>query len=127
MRHHFGLKVGAEVRCRAGWDCSVAFYHAPLDEDVVVIAPKELCFAGFVWQLRRAMNGTRKASLAFVSVVTEELVAMPAAPFAEVVVAPMCFLSKGIDVAMIVHGTAFFAERRAKALLQVDEYLRNKF
>ena len=38
--------------------------------------------------------------MAFGSVVTEELVAMPAAPFAEVVVAPMCFHSKGIDVAM---------------------------
>ena len=31
------------------------------------------------------MNGTRKASLAFGGVVTEELVAMPAAPFPEVV------------------------------------------
>ena len=48
------------------------------------------------------MNGTRKASLAFGSVVTEELVPMLAAPFAEVVVAPKCFYSKGIDVAMIV-------------------------
>ena len=73
------------------WDCSVAFHRAPLDEDIVVIPPKGLCPAGFVWQLRRAMNGTRKASLAFGSVVTKELVAMPAAPFAAVVVAPMCF------------------------------------
>ena len=61
------------------------------------------------------MNGTRKASLAFNNVLTEELVAMPAAPFAEVVVAPMCFYSKGIDVAMIVHGDDFFAEGRAEA------------
>ena len=58
--------------------------------------------------------------------VTEELVAMLAAPFAEVVVAPMCFYSRGIDVARIVHGDDFFAEGRAEALLQVDEYL-NKF
>ena len=57
-----------------------------------------------MWQFRRAMNGTRKATLAFGSVVTEELVAMPAAPCAEVVVAPMCLCSKGIDVTMIVHG-----------------------
>ena len=74
----------------AGWKCSVAFYHAPLDEDIVVIPPKGLC------------------------PVTEELVAMPAAPFAEVVVAPRCFHSKGIDVAMIVRGDDFFAEGRAK-------------
>ena len=73
------------------------------------------------------MNGTRKASLAFGSVLTEELVAMPAAPFAEVVVAPMCFYSKVVDVALIVHGDDFFAEGRAEALLQVDEYLRTRF
>ena len=52
---------------------------------------------------------------------------MPAAPFAEVVVAPMCFYSKGVDVAMIVHGDDFFAERRAEALTQADEYMKNKF
>ena len=45
---------------------------------------------------------------------------MPTAPFAEVVVAPMCFYCKEIDVAMIVHGD-FFAEGRVEALLQVDE------
>ena len=28
---------------------------------------------------------------------------------------------------MIVHGDDFFAEGRAEALLQVDDYLRNKF
>ena len=119
----FGHKVGAEARCLAGWDCSVAFHHAPLDEDIVVVPPKGLCPAGFVWQLRRTMNGTRKASLAFGGVVTEELVAVFAAPFAEVVVAPMCVYSKGIDVAMIVHGDDFFAEGRGEALLQVDEHL----
>ena len=111
----------------AGWDCSAAFYHAPFDEDIVVIPPKGLRPAGFVWQLRRAMNGTRKASLAFGSVVREELVAMLAGPFAEVVVASMCFDSKGIDVAMVVRGDDFFAKGRAEALLQVDEYLKNKF
>ena len=90
----FGHKIGAEARCLTGWDCSVSFHHASLDEDIVVIPPKGLCPAGFVWQLRRAMNGTRKGSLAFGSVVTKELVAMPAAPFAVVVVAPMCFLQQ---------------------------------
>ena len=30
-------------------------------------------------------------------------------------------------MAMIVYGADFFAEGRAEALLQVDEYLRNKF
>ena len=48
------------------------------------------------------MHGTRKASLAFGSIVTEGLVAMLAATFAEVVVAPKCFYGKEIDVPMIV-------------------------
>ena len=84
----------------AGWDCSVALCHAQIDEDIVVITPKGLCPAGLVWQLRRAMSGMRKASLAFGSVVTQELVAMPAAPFAEEDVAPMFFHNKGTYVVM---------------------------
>ena len=44
----------------------------------------------FVWQLRRARNDTWTAILAFGGVVTEELVAMLAASFAELVVAPVC-------------------------------------
>ena len=57
-----------------------------------MIPPKALCPAGIVWELRRTTNGARKANLAFGSVViTEELVALLAAPFAEVVVAPKCF------------------------------------
>ena len=48
----FEHKVGPEARCLAGWDYSVAFYHAPLDEDILVIPPKGLCPVGFAWQLR---------------------------------------------------------------------------
>ena len=44
----FGHKVGAEARCLAGWDCSVAFYHAPLDEDIVVIPSKKV--VGPAWR-----------------------------------------------------------------------------
>ena len=89
-----------------------------LMRDTVVIPLKGLFPAGFVWQLRLAMNGTRKASLAVGSVVMKELVAMLAAPFTEVVIAPMCFQNKGIDLAMIsVHGDDFFTEGRAEALL----------
>ena len=87
----FEHMFAAEARNLVGWDCSVVFYHVPLDEDIVVIPLKGLFFAGFAWQLRRAINGTRKASLAFGSIFTEELVAMIAVPYAEVVVAPMCF------------------------------------
>ena len=42
----FGHKVGAEARCLAGWDCSVAVCRAPLDEEIVVIPTKELCPVG---------------------------------------------------------------------------------
>ena len=59
-----GHKVGgAGARCLAGWDCSVAFHHAQLDEDIVVIPPKGLCTAGFAWQRRRAMNGDACSSV----------------------------------------------------------------
>ena len=39
---------------------SVAFYHAPFDEIIVVVPPKGVCPVGVVLQLRRAMDGTKK-------------------------------------------------------------------
>ena len=48
-------------------DISVAFRHAdlPQDEAIAVIPPRGEGDDGIVWQLRKAMYGTRRASLLF--------------------------------------------------------------
>ena len=104
----FGREVGPESRYLAVWDCSVAFNHAPL------VARRKVCAP---WVRLAAPAGHERHEEGELCVVTEEFGAMPAVPFANVVVAPM---------AMIVHGDDFFADGRAEALLSVDEYLRNK-
>ena len=44
------------------WDVRKAFFNAELDEIIYVHPGKELCKPGYCWWLRKAMNGTRKAS-----------------------------------------------------------------
>jgi hypothetical protein len=119
--------AGQHCRCLAVWDCSVAFYHAPLDEDIVALPPAGLCPPGFAWQLKRAMNGTRKASQAFGKVVKDEVLGMPGADFVLVAVSPMTFYSLPLDVALLVHGDDFFGEGTQDQLSRVGTYLDNKF
>ena len=110
-------KASSFARCLAGWECSVAFYHSPLDEEIVVM---DSCGKiDRTWTAREKQAWHWKCC--------HRGACCDAAPFAEVVVAPMSFYRKGIDVAMIVHGDDFFAEGRAEALLQVNEYQKNKF
>eukprot|EP00974_Lingulodinium_polyedra_P021919 2116020-Lingulodinium_polyedra.AAC.1 len=44
------------------YDASVAFFHAELDEWLCVIPPPGLRRLGFLWQLLKALYGTRPAS-----------------------------------------------------------------
>ena len=46
-------------------DVRVAFFHADLGEWIVVIPPPGVRRPGYVWQLRKAMYGTRKAAQAW--------------------------------------------------------------
>jgi hypothetical protein len=56
------------------WDISVAFMHATIDELIFVHPPKDLVQPGFCWKLKRAMNGTRRATRQWADTVTEVLV-----------------------------------------------------
>ena len=44
------------------WDVRKAFFNADLGETIYVHPGRELCLPGRCWWLRKAMNGTRKAS-----------------------------------------------------------------
>ena len=68
------LKTGTSFYI-AIWDISVAFMHATIDELIFVHPPKDLVKPGFCWKLKRAMNGTRRASRQWADKVTEVLVA----------------------------------------------------
>ena len=55
------LKTGTSFYI-AIWDISVACMHATIDQLIFVPPPKDLVKSGFCWKLKRAMNGTRRAS-----------------------------------------------------------------
>ncbi len=51
----------------------MAFLHAELDELIVLHPPHDLCPSTHEWLLKRAMNGTRRASLLFGNPVAQVL------------------------------------------------------
>eukprot|EP00959_Pyramimonas_sp_CCMP1952_P321942 6736458-Pyramimonas_sp.AAC.1 len=53
------------------YDVPVAFFHAHIDEDIYVAPPKGEEPEGIVYQLKRALYGTRRASLLFQNLIVE--------------------------------------------------------
>ena len=58
---------GEHSRVLALYDISVAFWHAllPEDEPIAMYPPRGEEEAGYMWQMKRAMYGTRRASRLF--------------------------------------------------------------
>ena len=58
---------GEDSRVLALYDISVAFWHAllPEDEPIAMYPPRGEEEAGYMWQMKRAMYGTRRASRLF--------------------------------------------------------------
>ena len=58
---------GGHSRVLALYDISVAFWHAllPEDEPIAMYPPRGEEEAGYMWQMKRAMYGTRRASRVF--------------------------------------------------------------
>ena len=105
-------------------DISVAFFHALLDGDIWVDPPasegepKEV-----VWQLLRALNGTRRAAFLFQRYLIDSLVFMG---FTRVKVAAQFFAhEKGMVIA--VHGDDIMAAGTPSSLDWLDEGLKQFF
>ncbi|CAK0866686.1 unnamed protein product [Prorocentrum cordatum] len=123
---------GQHLRKIQVWDVRKAFFNADLDETIYVHPGRELCPPGRCWWLRKAMNGTRKASQMWGELVrttmddghweclvgTPNVFYLPAspntAPFDE-------------DSTAICHGDDFLAEGYDEQLDELDELLRQQF
>ncbi len=89
------------------YDVSVAFYHALLDEEIWVNPVKgEEADPEAVWQLRKALYGTRRAALLFQEYVIST---MKSIGFTPVAVAAQVFCDKGWQILAVVHGDDFAA------------------
>ncbi|CAK0875513.1 unnamed protein product, partial [Prorocentrum cordatum] len=123
---------GQHLRKIQVWDVRKAFFNADLDETIYVHPGRELCPPGRCWWLRKAMNGTRKASQMGGELVrttmddghweclvgTPNVFYLPAspntAPFDE-------------DSTAICHGDDFLAEGYDEQLDELDELLKQQF
>ena len=99
------LVRGTKRRLVALYDVSVAFYHALLDEEIWVEPPKsENEDPDYVWQLRKALYGTRRAALKFQEYVIDALVKHG---FKRVAVAAQVFYQPQRAILVVVHGDDF--------------------
>ena len=101
-------------------DVHVAFFHADLDEWIVVIPPPGLRRDGYVWQLRKAMYGTRKAAQAW-----QEYVAgvFKKNNWTRIAVAAGVYHEPLLDMTSAIHGDDILTEGEEESLDVLDQQL----
>jgi hypothetical protein len=103
----------------------VAFYHALLDEDIWVDPPAgEETEADMVWQLLKALYGTRRAALLFQEYVISTLKSIGSV---RIMVAAQVFYHKEWQILAVVHGDDFAAAGEPHQLSKLDEALGQFF
>ena len=105
-------------------DVSVAFFHAEADENLFVKPPADLATPGKVWRLKKAMYGTRRASLLWQQKVKE---VMEKAGFVSIKVVPNLYYHKEWDVTTAVHGDDFISDGVPESLDKLDTVLKENF
>ena len=110
---------GRHTRVLALYDISVAFWHAQqLEDDPIAISPSR--GAGYMWQMKRAMYWTKRASRLFQEhmngVLTE-------AGFAALKVCHQVYHCLETDSMVVIHGDDIIAEGEPEKLDCLDEVL----
>ncbi|CAK0862147.1 unnamed protein product, partial [Prorocentrum cordatum] len=104
------------------YDVSVAFVHAYIDEGIYVVPPKGEEPEGIVYQLKRALYGTRRASFLFLNLIME---GTEKGGFVRINVTVQVFYHTERLLMMIVHGNDFLAGGRRDALDWLGELVRS--
>ena len=105
-------------------DIRVAFFHATIDEQLVVIMLSGVCAPGKLALLHRALYGTRRASILWQKRVDEVL---REAGFVPAVVVPCTYWHEGRQLALIYHGDYFLSCGPVAGQDWLDELLRAFF
>jgi len=101
------------------YDVVTAFWHAdlPLDEPIAVIPPRGEELDGYVWQMRKAMYGTRRASQLFLEFMVTVFIAASYRPLA---VSRQVFYSERHDSMAALHGDDVIIEAEGEDLDKFD-------
>ena len=109
--------------CFAPHDISVAFWHAllPVDEPIAMYPPRGEEEAGYMWQMKRAMCGTRRASRLFQDHMKGVL---KEAGYAAHKVCHQVYHCLESDSMVAIHGDDTIAEGEPEKLDRLDEVLK---
>ena len=115
---------GRHTRVFAVYDISVAFWHAhlPHDEPITMYPPRGEEEAGYMWQMKRAMFGTRRASRLFHEHMKGVL--GEAGSAALKVCHHQVYYFLEVDSMAAIHGNDIIAEGDPEKLNLLDEVLK---
>ena len=102
-------------------DISVAFFHAQMDEEIFAEAPRGCCSEGSVWQVLRAMYGTRKAAKLWARYVRDFMVKEG---WSAVRPVPGLFWHRALDAVCEVHGDDFLYAAPLPNHAAIDQQIR---
>ena len=105
------------------YDISVAFWHAllPEDEPIAMYPPRGEEEEGYMWQVKQAMYGTRRASRLFQEHMTGVL---KEAGYAALKVCHQVYHCLETDSMAAIHGDGIIAEGEPEKLDRLDEVLK---
>ena len=114
---------GQHTRVFALYDISVASWHAPLQEDepIAMYPPRGKEEAGYMWQMKRAMYGTRRALRLFQEHMKGVL---KEAGCAALKVCHQVYHCLEKDSMAAIHGDDIIAEEEPEKLDRLDEVLK---
>ena len=105
-------------------DISVAFMHAPMDERVVVKAPKDIPSKTGYWVLKKALNGTQRASQLWTEWSAEQFAILD---FIRNEHNPSIFYNKEHDSDNQQHGDDFFIIGARNYLIDLIKHIKELF
>ena len=114
----------ARPRKLAVYDVSVAFMHAPIQDQIAIVPSVELREDGIVWELLQAINGTRKASASWGAKVTGTF---EDAGVRVARIVPNFFIDDEHDGEAMVHGDDFLCEGDDEAIGRFDEVIMGNY
>ena len=126
ISHAATAKPGQSVSKKlvARYDVSVAFFHTENGERIGVVPPASEGTPDTIWELRKAMNGTREASRQWGAKIRKVKTANGCS---ELSLCPNTYYLAGGDVALSCHGDDSLASGEASELNKLDEIMKQNY
>ena len=116
--------LGHKSRAIGLHDIEVALFHVYLDKPMACHPPREMKRPGWLWKVKKALYGTRKASQLFQGAVRDMYLAEG---WQEIKVVCCVFYHARYDAVSVHHGDDFITEAEPSDLDRFDEMISSVF